>query len=125
MNNDPKVPKDFIQTELQSKVGAPNGHTASPKTVLSRTAMAGVLMVAAIAALAITTLARSDQPAAANSAVATAPVPSMASVPLSVPHDNGEVQTFSFGFLEFEDTMWQAAAPVWSPGRPVSGSRGR
>jgi hypothetical protein len=93
MNNDPKVPKDFILTELQSKVGAHDERTASPKAALSRTAMAGVLMAAAIGALAVTTLAHSDQKATANAVVATTPAPSAASAP---------VRPFTFGHLEFE-----------------------
>lgn len=109
MNNDPKVPKEFIHTELQSEVGARGERTDSPKIKLSRTALAGVLMAAAIAALAVTTLAHSDQKAAANAVVAGAPAPSMASVP---------VQPFTFGYLEFESGGLPGVVASPSPQTP-------
>jgi hypothetical protein len=101
MNNNPKVPEVPILTEQQSDVDARNGHTVSPRVALSRTTMAAVLMAAAIAALVLAGIAHSDRQAA-NAAPATAP--SMASVPLSMPLDSGEVR-FAFGYLEFEDFL--------------------
>jgi hypothetical protein len=103
MSNDPNVPKDLIQTELQSEVAA----------AFPRTAMAAMLMAAAIAMLAFTTFVHRDQPAAANAVLASAPAPSMASVPVQRPQ---------LGFLEYEEAMWQAAAPVWSPSRAMHGA---
>ena len=102
MNNDPKVPNDSIQTDLQSKVGTRSEHTASPKAALSRTTMAGVLMAAAIAALAVTSLIHGNQQATARSDIAMAPTQPVPVAPLSVPLDSGEVATFAFGYLVFE-----------------------
>jgi hypothetical protein len=96
MNNNPNVPNDSIQMELQSKVDERREYAAA----FPRTTMAGMLMAAAIAALAVTSLIQTDQQAAANSSGPVARAPALASIPLSVPPDSGQVQFF--GYLEFE-----------------------
>jgi hypothetical protein len=111
MGNDPKVPKDFIQTELQSKVGARSEHTASSKAALSRTTIAGVLMAAAIAALAVTSLIHSNRQATAQIDIAPVPARVVTAAPNFVPPDSGDLGPFAFGYLEFD----------WDPARGVPG----
>ena len=72
--------------------------------------MATVLIVAAIAALAITSLIQSNERATAQSPVVVQGAPS---VPRSVPLDSGEVGPFAFGHLVFD---WDPAAPGGVPG---------
>jgi hypothetical protein len=81
----------------------PNGEQATTRSgVLARATMATVLIVAAIAALAITSLIQSNKRATAQSGVVIQRAPSMATVPLSVPLDSGEVGPFAFGHVEFD-----------------------
>jgi hypothetical protein len=88
----------------------PNGKRAtSPSGVSARAAMATALIVAAIASLAITSLIHSRR-ATAQSHLAQ-PVPSMLTVPLSIPLDSGELGPFAFGHLEFD----------WNPANGVPG----
>jgi hypothetical protein len=74
--------------------------------------------VAAIAALAITSLIQSNKRASAQPRVSIQGAPSMLTVPLSVPLDSGEVGPFAFGHVEFD---WDPAGGVpgfgsWPPG---------
>jgi hypothetical protein len=80
---------------------------------LARTAMATALIAAAIVALAVTSLIQSHERATAQSPVVIEPAPSMATVPLSVPLDSGELGPFAFGFLIFD---WDPGAPGGVPG---------
>lgn len=92
----------------------PNGDQATSRSgVLARATMATVLIIAAIAALAITSLIQGNERATAQSRIVIQPAPSMATVPLSVPLDSGEVGPFAFGFLVFD---WDPAAPDGVPG---------
>ena len=80
-----------------------NGELAStPSRVLTRTTMATALIVAAIAALAITSLVQSNVRATAQSGDVKQAVPSVATVPLYIPLDSGEVSSFAFGHVEFD-----------------------
>ena len=86
----------------------------TPTGVLKRTTTANAMIVAAIAALAITSLVQSNVPAAAQAA------PSAATVPLHIPLNSGEVSRFAFGYVEFD---WDPAAGVpgfgsWPLGTP-------
>jgi hypothetical protein len=80
---------------------------------LARTAMATVLIAAAIVTLAFTSLIQSYERATAQSPVVIEPSPSMATVPLSIPLDSGELGPFAFGFLIFD---WDPNAPGGVPG---------
>lgn len=86
--------------------------------VLARGTAAAVLMVAAIAALAITSVIRGNQPANAQSGAAVQPAPRAFSVPL----DSGEVGPFAFGYLEYDwDPNATGGVPgfdSWPPGSP-------
>ena len=75
---------------------------ATPSGVLARTTMATILLVAAIAALAITSLIQSNERATAQSFSAVPAAPSAATIPLAVPLDSGEVGPFAFGHVEFD-----------------------
>jgi hypothetical protein len=81
--------------------------------VSARETMATVLIVAAIAALAITSLLQSREQATAQSGVLARPAPSLPTLPLSVPLDSGEVGPFAFGHVVFD---WDPAAPGGVPG---------
>ena len=95
-----------------------NGEQATTRSgVLARTTMATVLIVAAIAALAITSLIQSNKRATAQSRVVVQPAPSMATVPTSVPLDSGEVGRFAFGYL-CSTGIRPTACPASIPGRP-------
>lgn len=87
--------------------------TTKPCGVLARTTMAAALIVAAIAALAITSLIQSNERATAQSPAAIQAAPSMLTVPSSVPLDSGEVGPFAFGYLVFD---WDPAGPGGVPG---------
>lgn len=99
----------------------PNGEQpATPSSMLTRTTMATVLMVAAIAALAITSLVHSNVRATAQSRDVMQAAPSVATVPLHIPLDSGEVSRFAFGHVEFD---WDPAGGVpgfdsWPLGTP-------
>ena len=92
----------------------PNGEQATtPSGVLARATLATALIVAAIAALAITSLIQSNERATAQSPVVVQGAPSMLTVPQSVPLDSGEVGPFAFGHVVFD---WDPAAPGGVPG---------
>ena len=78
------------------------GHPATPSGVLARTTMATILLVAAIAALAITSLIQSNERATAQSGSVVQAAPSAMPIPLAVPLDSGEVGPFAFGHVEFD-----------------------
>lgn len=95
--------------------------------VLARTTMATVLIVAAVAALAITSLIRTHERATAQTAAQTPvmaqPAPTAATIPMSVPLDSGDVGPFAFGYLVFD---WDPRALGGVPGFdtwPPSGNR--
>ena len=88
-----------------------------PSGVSARATMATVLIVAAIAALAITSLIHSNGGRPPNRAFAQ-PAPSMLTVPLSIPLDSGEVGPFAFGHVEF-DCESGTECPVSVRGRPA------
>ena len=83
------------------------------RRISTRETMATVLIVAAIAALAITSLLQSHQQATAQSGVLAKPSPLRPTLPLSVPLDSGDVGPFAFGHVEFD---WAPAAPGGVPG---------
>jgi hypothetical protein len=102
--------------------GRSGGRAIARSDGLARTAMATVLIVAAIVTLAFTSLIQSHQRATAQSRVVIKPAPSMATVPLSIPLDSGELGPFAFGFLIFD---WDPGTPGgvpgfdrWSPASP-------
>jgi len=72
------------------------------RQVSSRRTMATLLIGAAIAALAITSLLQSHEQAIAQSGVLAQPAPPWPTLPLSVPLDSGEVGPFALGHVEFE-----------------------
>jgi hypothetical protein len=95
---------------------------ANESGLLARTTTATVLIVAAMAALAITSLIRTHQPATAQTPVVAQAAPTAAMVPseisLSVPLDSGDVGQgdighFAFGYLVFD---WDPQAPGGVPG---------
>lgn len=90
------------------------GDAAARSSEVVRGIMATVLIVAAVAALAITSLIHSHGSAGAQFLL---PVPSSApaalAVPRHVPADSGEVAPFAFGYVEFD---WNPAAPGGVPG---------
>jgi hypothetical protein len=72
------------------------------RSASAREAMAVTLLVAAISALAITSLLQSQEQAIAQSGVLAQPAPSRLALPLSVPLDSGEIGPFALGHVEFE-----------------------
>jgi hypothetical protein len=81
---------------------------------LSRTTTAAVLIVAAVAALAVTSLIRPHGSATAQTPLAaTAVAPPAATGPTSVPPDSGDIGHFAFGYLVFD---WDPQAPGGVPG---------
>jgi hypothetical protein len=80
---------------------------------LARTAMATVLLAAAIVTLAITSLIQSQQRATAQSPDAIKAAPALIAVPPSVPLVSGPAGPFAFGFLVFD---WDPDAPGGVPG---------
>ena len=93
MINNPQVPNVRSSAETQSKVASP---------VFRRATIATALMMSAVAALAITSLAQSNERVAAksNSIQIAQSTPTM---PMSLPLDSGEVGPFAFGYLVFEN----------------------
>jgi len=90
--------------------------------VLARTTMAMALIVAAVAALAITSLSPTHRATAQPPAVAQA-APTAATIPMSAPLDSRDVGPFAFGYLVFD---WDPRAPGGVPGFdtwPPSGRR--
>ena len=82
------------------EAGAKREQASARFDVLARTTFATVLIVAAIAALAITSLIQSNKRASAQS---RAPAQrALATVPLFVPHDSGAAGPFAFGHVEFD-----------------------
>jgi hypothetical protein len=107
MINNPQVPKDFLDAELQVYANTrQNG-----QEILGRTTLATLLAIAALTALAITSLIQSNQQATAQSNIAMAPKRSMAATPLYVLPDSGELGPFVFGYLEFD----------WDPAHGIPG----
>ena len=93
-----------------------NRDTVDGNSVLwTRTTLAMSLIVAAIAALVITSLLRTHDRAAAQSAAPTPAVAQVApaEISMSVPLDSGEVGPFAFGYLVFD---WDPGAPGGVPG---------
>ena len=92
------------------------GHPATPSGVLARTTMATILLVAAIAALAITSLIQSNERATAQSSGIVQAAP----IPLAVPLDSGEVGPFAFGHVEFDQNPAGGVPGFssWPPGSP-------
>lgn len=90
---------------------------AGASGLLTRTTMATVLIVAAVAALAITSLIRTHAPATAQTPVVAQAAPAAATVPptapMSVPLDSGDVGHFAFGYVVFD---WDPQAPGGVPG---------
>jgi hypothetical protein len=96
--------------------------SADESGLLARTTMATVLIVAAVAALVITSLIRAHAPATAQTPVVAQAAPAAAMVPseipMSVPLDSGDVGQrdighFAFGYLVFD---WDPQAPGGVPG---------
>ena len=87
--------------------------TATPCGVLVRATTAAALIVAAIAALAISSLIQSDERAAAQSRAVMRPAPSMATVTSTVPPHSGEAGSFAFGYVVFD---WNPEDPGGVPG---------
>ncbi len=96
MINNPQVPSVLNSTDTQSKVAS---------RIFGRAAMATALMMAAIAALAVTSLVQSNERATARSSdsVLSEQSTSTSGMPMSVPLDSGEVGPFAFGYLVFEN----------------------
>ena len=122
MGNNPHVPNGLVYSDVQSKAVVRHEHTTAQKAMLSRTTIAGALIAAAIAALAVTSLVHADQQATAPSDVAMAQVRPAPAMPFSVPLDSGEIAPFAFGFLVFEHDTTQhlpgfAALPSGAPAR--------
>jgi hypothetical protein len=91
MVNDPQVPNVLSSGEIQSGVVSP---------MFRRTTIATALMIAAVAALAITSLPQGNERAAATNLIQAA---HSTTVPMSLPLDSGEVGPFAFGYLIFEN----------------------
>jgi len=79
--------------------------------IWEREALAAVLIVAAVAALAVTSLIQSHDQATAQSGIAARPAPS--TVAASVPRHSREVGSFAFGHVEFD---WRPSAAGGVPG---------
>jgi hypothetical protein len=79
----------------------------------SRTTIATVLIGAAVVALAATSLVRTYQPAAAQTALDTTPAPVAANEPASVAPDSADIGHFAFGYVVFD---WDPRAPGGVPG---------
>ena len=93
MINNPQVPNVLSSAEIQSKVAS---------HMFARMTIATALMMAAVAGLAITSLAQSNERATAKSnSIQTAQ--STPTSPMSLPLDSGEVASFAFGYLVFEN----------------------
>jgi hypothetical protein len=94
------------------------GPVGAASGVFARTTMATLLIVAAILALAVTSLADSER-AQSNVPVQIALVQTL-TIPASVPRHSGEVKPLAFGHVEMD---WDPAAPggipgfdIWPPG---------
>lgn len=97
-----------------------DAQTVTTSGVPTRTTTATALIVAAIAALAITSLVHSHGRATAQSGNVMQAAPSAATVPHYVPLHSGEVGRFAFGYLEFD---WDPSVGVpgfdsWPLGTP-------
>ena len=90
------------------------GDAAARSGELVRGIMATVLIVAAIAALALTGLIRSHGNAVAQLLLhEQSSGPTALAVPSHIPTDSGEVAPFAFGHVEFD---WNPRAPGGVPG---------
>jgi hypothetical protein len=98
------------------EAGAKSRHASARLDVFARTTVATALIVAAIAALAITSLVQSNKRASAQSRALAQPALAMA--PHSAPLGAGAADHFAFGHVEFD---WVPADGVagfdsWPPG---------
>jgi hypothetical protein len=92
----------------------PDGKQATTlPSVLSRTAIATFLIMAAIVALAITSLVQNNERATAQSPDPIQAARLTLTVLPSVPPDSGEASQFALGHVEFDRA---AAAPGGIPG---------
>jgi hypothetical protein len=111
MINNSQVPNVLGSAEIQSKVAS---------RMFRRTTIATALMMAAVAALAITSLAQSNERATAKSnSIQTAQSTPTPTVPMSLPLDSGEVGPFAFGYLVFENDP-AGGIPGFGPLPPLS-----
>ncbi len=94
---------------LQMRPATSGGQVSATSGVFARTTMATLLIVAAISALAITSLAQSER---AQSSVSVQPE-SLRVVRASVPLNPAEVGRFAFGHVEID---WDPSAPGGVPG---------
>ena len=90
MINDPHLPNVRSSAETQSEVAFRAGRAPARVRMFERATMATALMMAAVAALAMTSLVQSNEQ--------STPV-----VPMSGALDSGEVGPFAFGYLVFEN----------------------
>ena len=90
----------------------------APSGVLARIAVTSMLVAAAMAALAITDLIRSNGRASAQAATVIQAAPSSLTIPLTAPSYSGEVGPFAFGYLEFDQNPANGVPGFssWPPG---------
>ena len=98
------------------EAGANSEQASARLDVFARTTMATALIVAAIAALAVTSLVQSNKRASAQSRALAQPA--LATAPQSALFDPGAAGHFAFGHVEFD---WAPADGVpgfdsWPPG---------
>ena len=115
MINNSQVPNVLGSAEIQSKVAS---------RMFRRTTIATALMMAAVAALAMTSLAQSNERATAKSnsiqtAQSTPTVPMSPTLPRLLPLDSGAVGPFAFGYLVFENDP-AGGIPGFGPLPPLS-----
>ena len=91
----------------------PNGDRPARTDVFVRVVMATVLLVAAIIALAITSVMYSHERAAARDRVLQRSAPSRPAMSSPQSQGFGTAGTFAFGYLEFD---WDPTAPDGVPG---------
>jgi hypothetical protein len=105
MINDPHVPSVRSSAETQSQVASRAGRTPARVRMFGRTTMATALMMAAVAALAMTSVVQSNERATVRSSdsVQSAQPTSTSTMPISVRLDSGEFAPFAFGYLVFEN----------------------
>jgi hypothetical protein len=109
-----------ISMEAQMEVVPGGKRSGTPSGVFARTAMAAALFVAALAALAITSVVHGHELATAPSDAVIQAVPSIAAVPMSMPLDSGEIGPFAFGHVEFDHNpaIGVPGFSSWPPGMP-------
>ncbi len=103
MINDPHVPNVRSSAETQSEVAFRAGRAPARVRMFERATMATALMMAAVAALAMTSLVQSNERATAKSDKAVQSAQSTPVVPMSGALNSGEVGPFAFGYLVFEN----------------------